>query len=137
MRQLSRDQLITTLRYQLGRLGPSARKKLVSRDQAVRMRWAEIVAETIADQALHRFEIYGDDPVSRADVIAELRPHIASLRTDVLQMLDSHDARTRVRGADIIAAILTDKALVRYEILTDAPLPPGEQPGITVNGRLE
>uniref|UniRef100_UPI002FC94B69 hypothetical protein n=1 Tax=Halalkalibacter lacteus TaxID=3090663 RepID=UPI002FC94B69 len=70
--------------------------------------------------------------ISRDQLITTLRFHIAQLRPAVRKMLDSHDAQTRARGAEIIAALLADKALHRFEIMTDAPLPPGEQEGYQV-----
>lgn len=75
--------------------------------------------------------------VSRDQLITTLRFTIQRVRPGVLARLASSDDRQRASGADIIAAMLVDGPLSRFEILTDAPLPPTEMEGMTVNGRAE
>lgn len=73
--------------------------------------------------------------VSRDQLITSLRFTIQRVRPGVLARLASSDDRQRSSGADIIAAMLADGPLARFEILTDAPLPPTEMEGIQVNGK--
>ncbi|MCG7349923.1 hypothetical protein [Sphingomonas sp. ACRSK] len=73
--------------------------------------------------------------VSRQQLIDSIRFQVQQLRPQIRKMLDSHDPKVRGQGCDIIAAIITDKALHRFEILSSTPLPPGEVEGYAVGGK--
>lgn len=59
--------------------------------------------------------------VSRDQLIHSIRFEVQQLRPQIRKMLDHYDPKVRGQGCDIIAAIIADKALHRFEILTDTP----------------
>lgn len=74
-------------------------------------------------------------PVSRDQLITTLRFTIQRVSPGVLNRLLCDDAATRTGGADIIAVMIVDRPLARFEVLTHTPLPPTEMEGIAVAGR--